>query len=88
NRDLQCVHIESQGASACFVSDLVPTHAHLPYPWIMSFDLYPMETLANRRKLLPRLVQQKTLVIFPHDAGLPCARLEEQKGKITAVAAS
>jgi glyoxylase-like metal-dependent hydrolase (beta-lactamase superfamily II) len=88
NRNLQCVHIESQGASACFISDLVPTRAHLPYPWIMSFDLYPMETLANRHKLLPRLVEQKTLVIFPHDAELPCARLEEQKGKITAVGAS
>ncbi len=85
NRYLQCVHVESEGARACFISDLVPTHAHLPYPWIMSFDLYPLETLASRHKLLPRLVEQKTLVIFPHDAGLQCARLAEQNGKITAV---
>ncbi|MGE5325646.1 MAG: MBL fold metallo-hydrolase [Deltaproteobacteria bacterium] len=86
NRDLQCVHVESQGARACFISDLVPTRAHLPYPWIMSFDLYPLETLANRHKLLPRLVEQRVLTIFPHDADLPCARLAEQSGKITAAA--
>lgn len=84
-RHMQCVHLESQGVRACFISDLVPTHAHLPYPWIMSFDLYPLETLESRHKLLPRLIEQGTLVIFPHDAGLPCARLVEQKGKITAV---
>lgn len=86
-RHLQCVHIESQGASACFISDLVPTSAHLPYPWIMSFDLYPLETLASRHTLLPRLIERQTLVIFPHDAGLPCAKLTEQNGKITVVPA-
>lgn len=86
NRDLQCIHVESEGARACFISDLVPTRAHLPYPWIMSFDLYPLETLANRRRLLPQLAEQKALVIFPHDADLPCARLSEQDGRITAVA--
>jgi glyoxylase-like metal-dependent hydrolase (beta-lactamase superfamily II) len=84
-RHMACVHMESQGARACFISDLVPTHAHLPYPWVMSFDSYPLETLASRHKLLPRLVEQETLVIFPHDTGLQCARLVEQKGKITAV---
>ena len=86
NRDLQCIHVESEGAKACFISDLVPTRAHLPYPWIMSFDLYPLETLANRHKLLPRLVEQNALTIFPHDADLPCARLHEHNGRITAVA--
>jgi len=48
-RDMQCVWIESEGKRACFISDLVPTHAHLPFPWIMAFDLYPMETLASKR---------------------------------------
>ena len=84
NRDIQCVWIESQGEQACFVSDLVPTHWHLPYPWIMSLDLYPMETLASKKRLLPSLVKQHTLVIFPHDAEMPWARLVECNGKIEA----
>jgi len=81
-RDLQCVWIESEGQHACFISDLVPTRAHLPYPWIMSFDLYPMETLANRRRLLPQIVERDALVIFPHDPEVPWARLEESGGKM------
>jgi glyoxylase-like metal-dependent hydrolase (beta-lactamase superfamily II) len=87
-RDLQCVHIESGGERACFISDLVPTHHHLPYPWIMAFDLYPMETLANRHRLLPRLAEQGALVVFPHDLDSPWVRLSEEKGRITAIPVS
>ena len=84
-RYMQAVWIESRGEKALFVSDLVPTTAHLPYPWIMSLDLYPMETLANKKRLLPALVRDRVLVIFPHDAGMPWARLTERDGKVVAV---
>jgi glyoxylase-like metal-dependent hydrolase (beta-lactamase superfamily II) len=83
-RDLQCVWIESEGQCACFISDLVPTRAHLPYPWIMSFDLYPLETLANKHRLLPQLIERDALVIFPHDPEVPWARLAEGEGRIAA----
>jgi glyoxylase-like metal-dependent hydrolase (beta-lactamase superfamily II) len=83
-RHMQCVRIESEGARAYFISDLVPTQAHLAYPWIMSLDLYPMETLANKERLLPQLAAEKTLVIFPHDPGTPWANLVEMDGKIVA----
>ena len=85
NRNMQCVWIESRGQQACFISDLVPMHLHLAYPWIMSLDLYPMETLANKKRLLPQLLKQRALVIFPHDPDVPWARLAEAEGKITAV---
>jgi glyoxylase-like metal-dependent hydrolase (beta-lactamase superfamily II) len=84
NRNIQCVWIESQGQQACFISDLVPTRWHLAYPWIMSFDLYPLETLANKKRLLPQLVENETLVILPHDAEMPWAKLVECNGKIGA----
>lgn len=81
-RDMQCVWVESEGRRACFISDLVPTHAHLPFPWIMAFDLYPMETLASKKRLLPRLAEQGTLVVFPHDAEVPWGILKETEGKL------
>jgi glyoxylase-like metal-dependent hydrolase (beta-lactamase superfamily II) len=83
-RHLQCVRIESGNECAYFISDVVPTAAHLPYPWIMSFDLYPLETLASKKRLLPELAQKKAIVIFPHDPSVPCVRLAEIDGKITA----
>ena len=41
----QIVWIESGGDRAVFLADLMPTSAHLPDPWIMGYDLYPMDTL-------------------------------------------
>lgn len=87
-RHLQCVRIESEGECAYFISDTVPTAAHLPYPWIMSLDLYPMETLASKKRLLPELAQKKAIVIFPHDPNVPWLRLIENEGKITTEAVS
>lgn len=80
-RDIQCVWIESEGKGACFISDLVPTHVHIPYPWIMAFDLYPMDTLASRKRLLPKLAQERVLVVFPHDPELPWGTLYDVDGK-------
>jgi glyoxylase-like metal-dependent hydrolase (beta-lactamase superfamily II) len=87
-RNLQCVRIESEGQQAYFISDLMPTRAHLPYPWIMSFDLYPMDTLANKRRLLPELAKNKVLIVFPHDPELVWARLIETNGKLAIEPAS
>ncbi len=84
-RHLQCVRIESEGECAYFISDTVPMAAHLAYPWIMSFDLYPMETLASKKRLLPELARQQAIVIFPHETSAPWLRLVEREGKITGV---
>ncbi len=85
-RDLQCVRIESEGQVAYFISDLVPTRHHLPYPWIMSFDLYPMDTLASKHRLLPDLAKQGGLVVFPHDPELKWVRLRTSGAGIAAQA--
>ena len=79
---VQCVWIESEGKRACFISDLVPTQAHLPFPWIMAFDLYPMDTLASKKRLLPQLAEDRVLVVFPHDAEVPWGTLVESEGKL------
>jgi len=81
-RDLQCVWIESEGEQACFVSDLVPTHSHVPFPWIMAFDLYPMDTLASKKRLLPQLAEERALIVFPHDADVPWGLLTDVEGKL------
>jgi glyoxylase-like metal-dependent hydrolase (beta-lactamase superfamily II) len=50
-----------------FWADLIPTAAHVPYPWIMGYDLYPMTTLENKKHWLPRAAEEGWLAIFEHD---------------------
>jgi glyoxylase-like metal-dependent hydrolase (beta-lactamase superfamily II) len=74
-----------QEAKAAFLADLVPTAAHLPYPWIMSFDLFPVTTLENKKRWLPRLAAEDRICFFEHDPVTPAARLiEERPGRFAA----
>ena len=50
----QLVTIESGGRTAVFTADLMPTTAHVDEPWIMGYDLYPMDTLAFKTRVRAR----------------------------------
>ncbi|MGA8073374.1 MAG: MBL fold metallo-hydrolase [Candidatus Acidiferrales bacterium] len=78
NADMQCVRLSGGGKTAfCFV-DLVPTTAHLPFPWIMGYDLYPMQTLENKKRWIPEIARTEALAIFTHDANIPSAYLRQR----------
>jgi len=78
NADMQCVRLSGGGKSAfCFV-DLVPTTAHVPFPWIMGYDLYPMQTLENKKRWIPEIARTEALAIFTHDANIPAAYLRQR----------
>ena len=83
-RDMMGGRISSGGQTAMFLSDLVPTTAHLPYAWVMGYDSYPLTTLENKKKWLPLVAREGWLALFCHDAKMPAARLREEEGKIVA----
>jgi len=76
------VHIESGGQHACYISDLIPTTAHLDATWVMGYDLDPMECIEQRKRFYRRAIPEKWLVLFTHDPHTPMARIElNDKGK-------
>ncbi|MGH9740115.1 MAG: MBL fold metallo-hydrolase [Candidatus Acidiferrales bacterium] len=81
NANMQCVKLTGGGKTAFFFADLVPTTAHLPLPWIMGYDLYPVTTLENKRRWIPQVVQEGWLALFAHDPRVPAAYLRERDGK-------
>jgi glyoxylase-like metal-dependent hydrolase (beta-lactamase superfamily II) len=62
--DHQIVMIESGGQQAAFVSDLLPSAAHVALPWIMGFDLYPVDTLAVKKAFLDEVLARETLILL------------------------
>ncbi|MBI2956351.1 MAG: MBL fold metallo-hydrolase [Acidobacteria bacterium] len=83
-RDMQCVRLTSGGRTAFFFADLVPTTAHLPYAWMMGYDLYPLTTLEQKKRWIPEAVRGEWLCLFPHDPRVPAAYLRERDGKVIA----
>ncbi len=86
--NMMCVKLTGGGKTAFFLADLVPTTAHLPLPWIMGYDLYPMTTLENKKRLLPQIVKEGWLALFAHDPNWPAAYLRDRNGEWEAEPAS
>jgi glyoxylase-like metal-dependent hydrolase (beta-lactamase superfamily II) len=82
NADIQSVLIAGGGKTLAFVADLLPTRHHIPLPWIMAYDLYPMQSLETKRAWLPRMVNGNWIAVFGHDPGVAAATLHEHDGKI------
>ena len=82
-RNLQAIFIRSGGQTACYISDLIPTTWHLDITWVMAYDLFPLETIENRKKYYKDCLAQNWLTIFTHDPDVPWACLESANGKIS-----
>ncbi len=74
---MQAVIIESQGQTACYISDLIPTTAHLDLTWGMGYDLFPLDTIESKKRFYAEAVPEQWLVIFTHDARTPWAYVEK-----------
>jgi glyoxylase-like metal-dependent hydrolase (beta-lactamase superfamily II) len=77
----QIVYIESGGRTAVFAADLIPTIAHIDEPWIMGYDLYPMDTLAFKRMFVREAIDREYLIFFEHDPHIAAGFLREQHGR-------
>jgi len=86
-RQLMAVHMEarSHGGAvehACYISDLIPTAAHLDPTWVMGYDLDPLESIAQKKRFYQQAIPEKWLVLFTHDHATPMARLAvNEKGR-------
>lgn len=78
----QSVKIESEGETAFFFGDLIPTVSHLPLPYIMGYDLFPIQTLETKRWVLDRAFEERWLLLFEHDPAVQAGYVRrDQDGK-------
>lgn len=77
----QVVTIESGGRTAVFTADMYPTSRHISDPWIMGYDLYPMETLSFKRGFAREAIEREYLLFFEHDPSMAAGYLREKDGK-------
>lgn len=66
-RAQQLPHIYDGEKHVFFCADLMPTKAHIAFPYIMGYDNFPLTTLEEKKKLIPQMYEEKWLLFFEHD---------------------
>lgn len=73
--------IRFKGNNIVFVADLIPTVGHLPIPYVTGYDVRPLVTLSEKKRLLNSFVSQNTLLFMEHDINHQLISLKEtEKG--------
>ena len=77
----QMVLISDEENKLLYASDLFPTSAHIPIPWIMAYDLEPIVTVYEKKEILKKAVDANWIIFFEHDPKISCATIKKtEKG--------
>ena len=69
-RALQCPLIRGDAKAVLFCADLIPMAAHVQLPWIMGYDLRPLETLEEKRAILQSAADEEWVLFLEHDPAI------------------
>jgi len=68
--------INYKGKTIVYMADLLPSLAHIPIPYIMSYDTRPLETLAEKKSFLSEALEKDFILFFEHDREIECCNLQ------------
>jgi len=64
------------GKTLVYTGDLIPTAAHLPLIWNMSYDIESLKTIEEKRSILEEALSKDYILVFQHDEHVECCTLE------------
>ncbi len=77
----QCVKVCSGGKTLFYLGDLVPTAAHVGLAYIMSYDLFPLDTLETKKKYYEQAIAEDWILAFVHDPVHHFGRVKKKNSK-------
>lgn len=68
--------ISYKGKTIVFMADLLPAAAHIPIPYVMAYDMFPLTTLNEKKSFLLEAVENDYILFFEHDPKIECCNLQ------------
>ena len=68
--------INYKGRTIVFMADLLPSAAHIPLPYVMAYDMFPLTTLKEKKAFLTEAQQNDYVLFFEHDPTIECCTLQ------------
>jgi len=73
--------INYKGKKILYMADLLPSVGHLPLPYVMAYDMFPLTTLKEKKLFLTEALEQDYVLYFEHDPVNECCTLQQtEKG--------
>lgn len=69
--------IRYKGRTLVFMADLLPSTGHLPIPYVMGYDMFPLTTLQEKKSFLQEALEQQYILFFEHDPTTECCTLQQ-----------
>jgi hypothetical protein len=75
--------ISYKGKTLIYCADMLPSRWHIPMPYIMGYDVRPLETLKDKEKFFAENANDNTILFFEHDPSAECSTMQKtEKGSI------
>ncbi len=74
--------IDYNGQTIFFCADLIPSTAHISMPWVMAYDMRPLDTLNEKRTILKEAADNNWILFFEHDARTEACTLINDNGRV------
>jgi glyoxylase-like metal-dependent hydrolase (beta-lactamase superfamily II) len=69
--------IQYKGRTIVYMADLLPSAAHIPIPYVMAYDMFPLTTLNEKKSFLQEALEGDYILYFEHDAAHECCTLQQ-----------
>ena len=69
--------ISYKGKTIVFMADLLPSAGHIPIPYIMAYDMFPLTTMNEKKSFLKEAVENNYILFFEHDPLYECCNLQQ-----------
>ncbi|MEO7445153.1 MAG: MBL fold metallo-hydrolase [Ferruginibacter sp.] len=68
--------VNYKGKTLLYMADLLPSVAHIPLPYVMAYDMFPLTTLQEKKSFLEESVENDTILFFEHDPHIECCTVQ------------
>jgi glyoxylase-like metal-dependent hydrolase (beta-lactamase superfamily II) len=68
--------ISYKNKTIVYMADLLPAAAHIPIPYVMAYDMFPLTTLNEKKSFLTEAVENDYILFFEHDPKIECCNLQ------------
>ena len=76
--------IHYKGRTIVFMADLLPSHGHLPIPYVMAYDMFPLTSLQEKKSFLKEAIENDYILFFEHDPLYECCDLKNTERGVRA----